>query len=165
MVRRAALPGIGAVGLIAASIVLALALALVPMPHWAASLRPQWVALVLIYWCMAAPHQIGPGIAWLVGLLLDTLTGSLFGLHGLVLATVAFVTGLFYQRVRVAPLPRQALWVAGVLLLGQLIAYLALTLVGRRPVPGFFVTVAVSALIWPWLFLVLRDLRRASSRA
>ncbi|MEC9340028.1 MAG: rod shape-determining protein MreD [Pseudomonadota bacterium] len=163
MVRLPFLPRLGASGLVVTSLILAFVLTLVPMPQWAAFLRPQWVALVLIYWCMATPQLVGPGIAWMVGLLLDALTGSLLGLHGLVLATVAFVTGLSYQRVRMAPLPQQALWVAAVLLLGQIIAYVVLVLVQRGPEPGFFLTVAVSALIWPWLFLVLRDLRRASN--
>ncbi len=158
-------PRLGAAGLIIASVVVALALTVVPMPDWAAGLRPQWVALVVIYWCMAAPQSLGIGMAWLAGLVLDVVSGSLFGLHGLMLATAAFLTHTAYQQVRMAPLLQQAVWVGGVLLVGQLIAYLALQLAGRTPPLSSFATVVISAFLWPWLFLILRDLRRAFSGA
>lgn len=155
------LPPLGARALIILSLALALALTVVPMPEWARSLRPEWVALVLIYWCMAAPHQVGTGVAWLVGLLLDVVSGSLFGLHALTLLVAVFVIRLVYQRVRVAPLMQQALWVGTILLLAQAVSYAGLGATGRAPtLVGSFATVPVSALLWPWVFLILRDLRR-----
>jgi len=39
-------------------------------PQWRGYV-PDWVTLVLIYWCMAAPQRVGVGAAWLVGLGLD----------------------------------------------------------------------------------------------
>ena len=40
-----------------------------PLPGWLDPFRPEWVALVLIYWCMAVPNRVGVGVAWIVGLL------------------------------------------------------------------------------------------------
>ena len=62
---------------IALSLVVALMLTALPMPDWAAMWRPAWVALVLIYWCMAAPTYAGVLMGWMLGLFLDVLSGTL----------------------------------------------------------------------------------------
>ena len=37
----------------------------------ALALRPDFLALVLLYWCIQEPRYVGVGIAWVVGLLMD----------------------------------------------------------------------------------------------
>ncbi len=61
--------------LILASFVLAMMLAIIPLPDSVRLLRPDWVSLVLVYWCMAVPERIGVGSGWIVGLFLDALYG------------------------------------------------------------------------------------------
>jgi len=39
-------------------------LSLLPMPEWAQIYRPQWLALILIYWCMAVPERVGVGFGF-----------------------------------------------------------------------------------------------------
>ncbi len=63
--------------LIGATFLVAYLLVLLPGPEWSARFRPNWVALVLIYWCIAAPGRVGIGTGWLVGIILDLLYGSL----------------------------------------------------------------------------------------
>ena len=75
---------------IAASFVVALMLTALKLPEWALIWRPAWVALVLIYWCMAVPHRIGVAIAFLLGVFLDVMSGALLGQHALALTVVAF---------------------------------------------------------------------------
>ncbi|MCU7812927.1 MAG: rod shape-determining protein MreD, partial [Candidatus Thiodiazotropha sp. (ex Notomyrtea botanica)] len=82
-------------------------LTLIPLPEWAQTFRPQWVALILIYWCMALPERVGVGLGFIFGLLLDVLTGTLLGQHALGLSVVAFVTIKLHLRVRVMPLRQQ----------------------------------------------------------
>ena len=67
-------------------------LALVPFPEWAMNYRPEWVPMVLIYWVMALPYRIGIGSAWIVGLVLDILEGSILGLNAMALVIIAYVT-------------------------------------------------------------------------
>ncbi len=55
---------------IVVSFVVAFMLTAVPLPDWAVSWRPDWVALVLAYWCLALPRRIGVLTAWFIGLLL-----------------------------------------------------------------------------------------------
>ena len=106
---------------IALSLVVALMLTALPMPDWAAMWRPAWVALVLIYWCMAAPTYAGVLMGWMLGLFLDVLSGTLLGQHALALAVVAFVAHRFHRQVRVLPIWQQGVSVFGLVFFYQLL--------------------------------------------
>ena len=143
------------------SFVVALMLTALPMPPWAALWRPAWVALVLIYWCMAAPTYTGIVMGWTLGLFLDVLAGTLLGQHALALAIVAFVAHRFHRQVRVLPI-----WQQGVSVFGLVFLYQALILwiTGIQGMPilaaAYWSSPLVSMLLWPWIYIVLRDVRR-----
>ena len=54
-----------------ASVVLAILLALLPLPGLMAPLRPYWLALVVAYWVLENPDRAGLGFAFVAGLLAD----------------------------------------------------------------------------------------------
>ncbi|RFA31284.1 rod shape-determining protein MreD [Alkalilimnicola ehrlichii] len=146
---------------ITASFVIALMLTVVPLPEWAAAARPQWVALVLIYWCMALPQRVGVGIGFIVGFMQDALLGSLLGQHALAFALLAFLTMKLHQRIRVFPLWQQALTVLVLLLLTQLILFWINGLVGRSPTSWtYWLAPFTGTVLWPWVFVLMRELRR-----
>jgi rod shape-determining protein MreD len=133
----------------------------VPLPEWAAAWRPVWVAMVLIYWCMAIPDRIGIGIAWLIGLLLDVQQGALLGQNALGLSIVAFITLAGYRRIRVFSLVKQALVVCSILFVYLFLMLWVRTMIGYPPQHwSFWMPIVTSMLLWPWLFIILRDLRR-----
>lgn len=146
---------------IAISFLVAMMLTALPMPAWAALWRPAWVALVLIYWCMAAPRYTGVVMAWVLGLFLDVLAGTLLGQHALALALVAFVAHRFHRQVRVLPIWQQSVSVFGLVFLYQV---LILWITGIQGLPviasAYWSAPLVSMLLWPWVFIVLRDVRR-----
>lgn len=149
------------VWVIVLSLLVAFLLTAMPLPSWAVNWRPEWVALVLVYWCMALPGRIGVGVAWLLGLLLDVQQGTVLGQHALGLALVAYVTLMTYQRVRVFPLMQQALVVCGFLLLFEFVTLWIRGMMGMPPNHwAFWMPAFTSMLLWPWLFIILRDLRR-----
>lgn len=45
------------------SFIFALLLQMFALPDWAEALRPDWVALVLIYWCIALPERVASALA------------------------------------------------------------------------------------------------------
>lgn len=147
--------------IISISFVIALMLMALPMPDWAGIWRPAWVALVLIYWCMALPGRVGVIAAFVLGLLLDVLSGTLLGQNALALCVVAFITLQFYQRVRVLPLWQQGLTVFGLIFVHQT---LLLWINGIQGMPvmfsAYWASPLISMVLWPWIFIVLRDLRR-----
>lgn len=150
--------GTWAIGL---SFLVAFILTELPVPAWAAVWRPAWVALVLIYWCMAVPERVGVGIGWFLGLLLDILTGTLIGQHALGLSVLAFITHKLHQRVRVLPLWQQGISVFGLLLLYQMLV-LWINGIQGRPVSAwaYWSSPLTSTVLWPWVFVILRDVRR-----
>ena len=146
---------------IAVTFVAALMLTMMPLPEWSRALRPQWVTMVLIYWCMALPDRISIGWGWLLGLLLDVAYGSVLGQHALALTLIAYVVTMFYQRLRLFPRSQQAIVVAFLIFLQLLVSLWVKGATGAAPDRwSYWLTGFTSALLWPWIFLLLRDLRR-----
>ena len=147
------------IGLI--TIIVAFMLAIMPLPDWAVQFRPDWVTLVLIYWAMALPTKIGVTMAWFTGLLLDVSYGTLMGQHAVGMVLVIYVIHLQHQRLRVASLLQQAIVIFFLLLLKQLLSLWVDGMLGRAPGSWlYFMPTISSTLLWPWTYLILRDLRR-----
>jgi rod shape-determining protein MreD len=143
------------------SFLAALLLSGIPFPGGLAPFRPDWVAMVLIYWCMALPHRVGIGTGWLVGLVLDVIRGALLGQHALALAVVAYLTLQTYRRVRIFPPWRQAFSVLVFLLIEQFLIFWINGVIGYPPRDGWYLAPALGGMVfWPLLFVILRDVRR-----
>lgn len=148
-------------GVIIMSFVVAMILTIIPLPDWIALIRPEWVALVLIYWCMALPNRIGVLSGWGLGLLLDALKGAIIGQHALALAIIAFLTIKVHQQIRVFPMWQQALSIMGLLVLYQMLVMWISGIVGDRGHTWqYWLPALSSTILWPWIYLVLRDTRR-----
>ena len=129
-------------------------------PQWRGYV-PDWVTLVLIYWCMAAPQRVGVGAAWLVGLGLDFLTFGLVGSHALTKTVIAFLVGRVALRLRAYPVWQQAAFILILLVVETAILVGIEYLVGGQL--GGMVSwpaLAVGVAVWPLLFWILRRCRR-----
>lgn len=146
---------------ILASFLLAYVLTILPLPEWLEIARPDWVALVLVYWCIAVPQRVGVGVGWFAGLLQDAVQNSLLGQHALAYAVLAFLTLKLHQRVRVFPLWQQALSVMLLLLLTRLLELWANSMIGRSLTGmDYWLGALIGALLWPIVFVLMRELRR-----
>ena len=65
-------------------------------------LRPDFLMLVILYWCIQEPRYMGVGVAWMLGLVMDVADATVFGQHALAYAVLAV-------RRRLLPPPRAAL--------------------------------------------------------
>lgn len=132
-----------------------------PLPQFAEWFRPEWVVMILIYWVMALPERVGLGTAVAVGLVLDLIKGSPLGLNVLTLLIICYLTQILYKRLRMFPLVQQAIMVMVLVGINQLVFNWVHGLMGSRSDNLIFLLPAlVSALLWPWLFVILRSLRR-----
>lgn len=139
----------------------ALALTIIPLPGWMVAFRPEWLALVLIYWCMALPNRIGILTAFGLGLCLDILKGGIMGQHALALVVVTFLTLKVYQQIRVYPMWQQALSIMGLIILYQVLVMWINGIIGMKSSSlNYWLPAISSTLLWPWLYLILRDIRR-----
>ncbi|MFB9885771.1 rod shape-determining protein MreD [Balneatrix alpica] len=147
--------------LILASFLLALTLSTIPMPELLQWWRPEWVAMSLIYWVMAVPERVGVKTAWFCGLVLDLLEYSPLGANALGLTVVAYLTSLLHQRMRIFPVWQQAFVVLMLIGVHQMVRHwLQQWLGGSAESLIFMVPSLISALLWPWWFVMHRDLRR-----
>lgn len=146
------------------TVIVAFMLAIMPLPDWAVQFRPDWVTLVLIYWALAFPFRVGITIAWLTGLLLDVSYGTLMGQHAIGMVLVIYIIHLQHQRLRVASLLQQAIVIFFLLLIKQFLTLWVDGMLGRAPDSMlYFMPTITSTLLWPWTYLILRDLRRKFS--
>lgn len=146
---------------IAASFGAALALALLPWRNVA--LVPDFVALVLAFWCVREPRRVGMGIAWLLGVGVDVANGVLLGQHALAYSLLAFGASQLSRRILWFGPWGQALHVAALLAAAQGVA-LAVRLASGAHFPGWTILAGplLGAALWPAVSaLLLMPQRRA----
>lgn len=124
------------------------------------ALRPDFAALVLLYWCTHKPHRIGIGIAWGVGILADVADSSVFGQHALAYSVLAFGGILLHRRIQMFDVREQPLQVLPLFLL----SYAVFSSVHWMMRGGFnweyFLGCMTSALLWLPMSMLLQNLRR-----
>ncbi len=147
--------------IIAASLIAAMMLNMMPLPDGIQWLRPEWVLMVTVYWVLALPYRVSVAFAWIIGLLLDALYGTLLGEHALALVLVAYIAAKFHRQVRVFPLWQQAMFMMFVVFAYQAILVWLQGLNGEHLLSMWYWLGAItSGLFWPFVFLTLRDCRR-----
>ena len=121
------------------------------------ALRPDFLALVILYWCIQEPRYVGVGVAWMLGLLMDVGDATLFGQHALAYAVLAYSAEYFRRRVKRFPLWQQAPQVAVLLMVCALLVLLVRA-VGGAPLPRWTYAVPpiVGALLWPLMSVLLQ---------
>lgn len=153
-------------GLLTISILLAMLLSILPLPDGWGWFRPEFVALLVIYWVMALPDHVGIGAAFVIGLVQDVVENVTFGQHGLALVAVAYVCVLSYQRIRNYALWQQSAWVFVLIGIHQLFWNWVHSLAGPAAQSLVFLLPAlVSALVWPVVLILMEWLRIRTRRA
>ena len=145
------------------SFFIAYLLAIVPFPEWAMNYRPEWVPMVLIYWAMALPYRVGIGSAWAAGLVLDVLEGSTLGVNALALVVVAYVALSLHLRMRMFSTLKQRGLVLALVGLNLMLCNWLQIVTGQSVSSNlmFLMAAVTSAVIWPSLFQLLRQIRRS----
>jgi rod shape-determining protein MreD len=145
---------------LAGSFILAILLGLLPLPDALAGFKPYWLGLLVVYWALEAPERVGLGVAFLLGLAADLVYGTLFGEQALRLCIIAFLVLRFRPRLRFFPLSQQALAVLALLLNDRVVVLAVRAASGEgAPAPVFWLSPVTAMLLWPWLFLLLDQLR------
>ncbi len=143
------------------SLLIAFILTALPLPAWGNDWRPAWVIMVFIYWCMALPHRIGIGIAWCLGLFLDVQQGVLLGQNAMSLTLIAYFVFQTHKRFRIFPLVQQSCLIGFVIIIYLLIALWVNKIMGIPSQTWTYWMPSISSMVlWPWLFIILRDIRR-----
>ena len=118
---------------------------------------PDWVALVLIFWCIREPMLIGMGAGVFLGILVDVGQGTVMGQHALAYVILAFTANALARRVMWFPALLQALHVLPMLVAAQALM-VGVRMFAGDEFPGWdhFLASAVGAALWlPLTYLLL----------
>jgi rod shape-determining protein MreD len=142
------------------TLVFALVSMLVPLPGVLEPFKPYWPALVLLYWSLESEDRVTLGLAFMVGLGADLLNGMVLGEQALRLCALVFIALRFRSRLRFFPMWQQALAVLALLLNDRILLLIVRVLAGASlPPASWWISPFVGAALWPFLFLLLDDLR------
>jgi rod shape-determining protein MreD len=144
-------------GFIALTLLSALMLNLLPWSGAALWFKPDFVALVVLYWCIEQPRKVGFVSAWMMGLIMDVADGTLLGQHALAYSILAYAGIVLHRRVRMFSGTPQVVHVLILLLMNDLIV-LAIRLAAGADFPGlqYFIGSFVAAALWLPLGALLR---------
>jgi rod shape-determining protein MreD len=144
-------------GYIALTLIAALLLNLLPWSGYWLWIKPDFVALVVLYWCIEQPRKMGFVAAWLLGMFMDVADGTLFGQHALAYTILAYAGIVLHRRVRMFAVTPQALHIIPLLLLNALII-VAVRMLAGADFPGwhYFIGSFVAGALWPPLGALLK---------
>ena len=146
---------------IAFSFLIALTLQTIPWPGVLDLLRPSWLLLVACYWVLALPHRVNVGTALILGLLWDLLLGSTLGIRGMMMSIVVDLVALNFLWLRNMALWQQAILIGLLSMILDVLIFSGEYLVQDIAFnPLLLWSGLINTILWPWLFLLMRRVRR-----
>jgi rod shape-determining protein MreD len=110
---------------------------------------------------MALPHRVNVGVAFLTGIAVDVLLGTTIGIHSFALSLSVYVLAANYQRLRNYSLWQQAIVIGLLCALYHLVVFwMAHLLTDIYFQMAYLLPVFTSMMFWPWIFWMLRKVRR-----
>ncbi len=123
-------------------------------------LRPDFVAVVLLYWCTHNPSRLGVGLSWAVGILADVADASLFGQHALAYTLLAFGGVVLHRRLQMFDLRQQTSQVFVILAVTYAVYALVHWQVNGYVVWPYFLGCVTSTLLWAPLSVMFQAMRQ-----
>ena len=115
--------------------------------------------MVLIYWNMALPKNIGLIWAMIFGFCLDINQEILLGSHVILFLFISYFTQRYFHRLRALYTVQQSLFVAIIVLIYQIFLIFFLSGFNDTIIIELVLMTVLAALIWPIIFGILRQLR------
>ncbi|PMH39881.1 rod shape-determining protein MreD [Vibrio sp. 10N.286.49.B3] len=146
---------------IGASFLLALILQTIPWPGSLDLMRPTWLFLVCAYWVLALPNRVNVGCALILGLLWDLLIGSTLGVRGMMMSIIIYVMALNFLVIRNMALWQQALIITLLSAMFEVLVFFGEYLIQDVVFnPLLLWSSLINGILWPWVFLLMRRVRR-----
>ena len=149
----------------ALSLFIGLMLNLLPWNGIALLLRPDFVALTLLFWSIREPRRMGIGVAWAMGLMIDVADGVLLGQNALAYSLAVYTALILHRRILLFSPWQQTFYALLLLLLLQLMTLLIRLATGAAfSGMGYFASSFTGALLWPLLTLLLQLPQKAEPK-
>jgi len=128
-----------------------------------AAWTPDFLALVLVFWCVHQPRLVGIGVAFVFGVAMDVHQSALLGQHALTYTALGCMAILMHRRLLWFTVPSQAMQVLPMFVAAHALE-LSVRLMSGALFPGWLIFLApfAEALLWPVVsVLLLAPQRRA----
>lgn len=142
------------------TIIVALMLTMMPLPDSMSAFRPDWVALIILFWAMTVPRSYGVGAAFITGIFVDVAQATLLGQYALALVVITYITVKSHLLIRVFPLLQLTATIFALLALYQFLLFWINGVAGvEAPAVSYWGPVITGTLIWPLLYSFMSNVR------
>lgn len=142
------------------TIVVALMLTMMPLPDSMSAFRPDWVALIILFWAMTVPRSYGVGAAFITGIFVDVAQATLLGQYALALVVITYITVKSHLLIRVFPLLQLTATIFALLALYQFLLFWINGVAGvEAPAVSYWGPVITGTLIWPLLYSFMSNVK------
>jgi rod shape-determining protein MreD len=121
-----------------------------------AAWMPDFLALVLVFWCVHQPRIVGIGIAFFLGVATDVHQSALLGQHALSYTALGFLAAVIERRLLWFTVPSQAMQVLPLFLAAHAME-LVVRMMSGALFPGWtiFLAPVLEAVLWPVMSVIL----------
>ena len=152
--------------LIVASVLTALTVSLMPWPLGGFAFRPDFCALLLLYWGIHQPRRVGFSAAFVLGIAVDLVDASLLGQHALAYVALLFSGIVLSRRILNFGFAGQSLHALALLLGAELVMIVVRLLAGDElPAARYLLGPVLGAALWTPLSILLRLARLPRAHA
>lgn len=121
--------------------------------------RPSWVMMLLVYWIVIFPYKVNIGAGFTLGLIMDGIFDSIFGIHALSFSIISYLVTRRIYFIRHASILQQSSFVLFLSLIDQIIRLLIkFLIIGILYVPEMFWISILNGVMWPFLIFVMRSI-------
>ena len=131
------------------SFLIGLLLSLFPLPLHIRQWWPEWLLLMAIFCGIHQPQLFSVGKAFILGLVVDAITGSTLAMHAIPYAMVVYLTRLWGQNFPLWTMIEQLLFISFLLVVATL-NHLFLLLFSPRSIKP---TTSLTSVVVPFLFV------------
>lgn len=119
--------------------------------------RPSWVMILLVYWIVVFPNKVGIGTGFILGLIMDGMFDSFFGVHALSFSIISYLVIRRIYFVRYISILQQSFFVLFLSLIDQITRFLIKFLImDILYVPEVFWISVLNGVMWPVLVFAMR---------
>lgn len=143
-------------------LLLGILLQILPMTASFGLIKPNWLLLILVYWVIALPHRVSIGTAFILGIIIDLFSGAMLGVHVFAFCVVAYLATFKFQLIRNLALWQQSLVIIFLSMCYDLCLFILEIIINHSITltPAIFLSEVMNGVIWLFIFLLLRYVRR-----
>ena len=141
------------------TIILGLFISLITLPlgYYA----PEWILLIVVYWAIAVPSNNKLFLAFLVGIIVDNVSGQVLGISSHFYVQLVYVILRLYNSLRYMTIAQQAVVLLIFIIIKQHLLVWAYFIIDRNiDYQALLVGSFISPLVWPLIYYTLRFIRR-----